>query len=264
MQSLNVLIVGIENPNLIELIKNSKYLNKLFVASDNEIDGCITINFNTFKELAEMCKALQIDIVLINNEKWIKQGITNTMKQYHVNCLAATAEWADLAISHKYARTLLNKYNINVPQIITLPVEFPVLVKGNGVLKKANSLQDVIDIRQKIAENQPEISKTVFLEKYLHSEKHKVVSIYDGKHLLTFPNSEINYESLKTYSEKLEKMLIQENANFIGFINSEIIEDDGILYNTDFNFDFLIPETSEDILYICISALYQKLNELDI
>ena len=64
-------------------------------------------------------------------------------------------------------------------------------------------------------------------------------------------------------------MLIEEKADFIGFINSELIEEDGILYNTGFSFEFRMPEiidqtsVSRDILYICLSAIYQKLNEIE-
>ena len=264
MQSLNVLIVGEPESALTEELLGSKYLNKLYITSDNEVEGCISINFNTFKELAEMCKALQVDVVLVNEGKWILEGITNVMKQYFINCFAVTSEWTELELSHSYARKLLTKYNINVPPIINLPVEFPVLVKGNGILKKANSLQDIIDIRQKIASTMPEISKTVFLEKYLHNTKHKVVSAFDGKNLLTFPDEGINTVALKEYSDKLENMLREEKANFIGFFNSELIEDEGILYNTGFSFEFISPKTNTDLLFLCLAAIYQKLNEIDV
>ena len=65
-------------------------------------------------------------------------------------------------------------------------------------------------------------------------------------------------------------MLIEEKAKFIGFINSDIVEEDGILYNTGFSFEFTMPdferfETTypKDILYFCLSAMYQKLDEID-
>lgn len=264
MQSLNVLVVGKPKSDIIEEIQSSKYLNKLYITSDNEVDGCIAINFNTFKELAEMCKALQVDVVLVNEEKWILEGITNVMKQHYINCFAVTSEWTEIGLSHSYARKLMTKYGIDVPPIINLPVEFPVLVKGNGILRKADSLQDIIDIRQKIANTMPEISKTVFLEKYLHNTKHKVTSIYDGKSLLTFPDEDINPIALKEYSDKLNNMFLKEKANFIGFFNSELIEDEGVLYNTGFSFEFISPKTKTDLLFLCLAAIYQKLNEIDI
>ena len=61
-------------------------------------------------------------------------------------------------------------------------------------------------------------------------------------------------------------MLIDEKADFIGFINSNLIEENNILYNTGFSFEFTMPEYENllnfDILYICTAAIYQKLDEI--
>ena len=270
MQSLNVLIVSSQRSKYIDKLKESKYLNKLYITSDEEVQGTIRLQFNTFKELAQKCRTLQIDIILVEEEKWILEGITNVMKQNHINCFAVTSNWTELGLSHNYARTMLTKYGINLPERINLPLEFPVLVKGDGVLKKANSMQEIISVKQDIFKRSAEVSKSVFLEKYLNGEKHEIISVFDGKHLLTFPNIKVNSDLLKEYSDKLEKMLIEEKANFIGFFNSEVIEEDNVLYNTGFSFDFVMPNfekynttTPKDILYICLSAMYQKLDEIE-
>ena len=270
MQTLNVLIVSTEKSRYIEQIKNSKYLNKLYVTSEEEIPDTLRLRFNTFKELAQKCRTLQIDIVLVEEEKWVLEGIANVMKQNFVNCFAATTTWTELGLSHNYARKMLSEYEINVPPKINLPVEFPVLVKGDGILKIAHSMQEIISIKEKIYNTSGEIAKNVFLEKYLHGNKYKIISIFDGKHLLTFPHRNIRKDLLEDYSHKLEKMLIEERADFTGFINSELVEENGILYNTGFSFEFLVPDfdicnttSPKDIFYICLSTLYQKLNEIE-
>lgn len=270
MQSLNVLIVSSFKSKYIDKIKSSKYLNKLYVTSNEETEGAVRLQFNTFKELAQKCRTLQIDIILVEEEKWVLEGITNVMKQYHVNCFAVTSDWTELGLSHNYARVMLTKYGINLPEKINLPLEFPVLVKGDGVLKKANSMQEIISVKQDIFKKSAEISKSVFLEKYLNGEKHKIVSVFDGKHLLTFPHTGVDSNLLREYSDKLEKMFTEEKANFIGFFNSEVIEENNILYNTGFSFGFVMPNfeaynttTPKDILYICLSAMYQKLDEVE-
>jgi len=271
MQSLNVLIVSQERSKYAESLLRSEYLNKLYITSDEEIDGAISIRFNTFKELAQKCRVLQIDVVLVEEEKWVLEGIANVMKKNYINCFAPTTDWTNLGLSYNYARNLLQKYEIDLPPIINLPISFPIIVKGDGVLKKANNLQEIISTKEDIFKASPEISKTVFLEKYLNNEKHKIISLFDGKHLLTFPNNKIDRKLLAAYSKKFEKMLIEEKADFIGFIISELIEEDGIIYNTGFKFNFIMPDLSEniapkpkDILYICLSALYQKLNEIEL
>ena len=264
MQSLNVLIVSTEKSRYIEQIKSSKHLNKLYVTSDEEVDGAVRLQFNTFKELAQKCRTLQMDIVLVEEEKWVLEGIATVMKQNYVNCFAVTASWTELGLSHSFARKMLTDYKINVPPKINLPLEFPVLVKGDGILKKADSMQEIISIKEKIFNTSGEIAKNVFLEKYLHGNKYKIVSLFDGKHLLTFPEENIRKDLLDDYSQKLEQMLIEEKADFIGFINSDIIEENGILYNTGFSYGFNYPNTDKDILFICLSALYQKLNEIEV
>ena len=271
MQLLNVLIVSQHKSKYADIIIQSEYLNKLYLTSQEEVDGAISIKFNTFQELAQKCKILQIDIVLVEEEKWVLEGIANVMKKNYVNCYAPTTDWTNLGLSHNFARKLLNKYGLETPPVINLPINFPILVKGDGILKKANSLQDIITIKKEIFELSPEISKTVFLEEYIDSNKYTVVSIFDGKHLLTFPNKNINKDLLNIYSKNLERMFVEEKANFVGFINSELIEQNGILYNAGFKFNFILPDMNEnlppqpqDILYVCLSAIYQKLNEIEL
>ena len=271
MQSLNVLIVSTEKSRYAKHFLSSKYLKKLYITSEEEIEGAVRITFNTFKELAQKCKTLQIDIVLAEEEKWILEGIANVMKQNFVNCFAATTDWTKLGLSHHFARKILTEYNFNIPPVINLPLEFPVLVKGDGILKKANSMQEVISIKEKIYNTSGEIAKNVFLEKYINGKKYKIISLFDGRHLLTFPHKNIKNDLLKDYSEKLQNMLLKEKANFIGFINSEIVEENDILYTTGFSYEFSMPDFGicdttipKDILYICLSAIYQKLNEINL
>ena len=271
MQSLNVLIVSTPKSKYLEHILGSKYLNKLYITSEEEVTGAVQLKFNTFRELAQKCRTLQIDVVLVEEEKWALEGIANVMKQNYINCFAVTADWTELGLSHNFARKKLEDYKINVPPIITLPLEFPVIVKGDGVLKKANSMQEIVAIKEKVYKTSGEISKGIFLEKYLKGEKCKVISLFDGKHLLTFPHEGVNAKLLNEYSKKLETLFIEEKASFIGFINSEVVVEDGILYNTGFSFDFSLPDFDmwqtaypKDILYVCLSAIYQKLNEVEL
>ena len=271
MQSLNVLIISTQKSKYTEHILGSKYLNKLYITSDEEVKGAVQLKFNTFRELAQKCRTLQVDVVLVEEEKWALEGIANVMKQNYINCFSATTDWTELGLSHNFARKMLEKYQINVPPIITLPLEFPVLVKGDGVLKKANSMQEIVSIKERVYKTSGEISKGVFLEKYLKGEKCKLISMFDGKHLLTFPHEGVNSVLLSEYSKKLETMFIEEKANFIGFINSEVVAEDGILYNTGFSFEFSMPDFDmwqtaypKDILYVCLSAIYQKLNEVEL
>ena len=147
MQKLNVLIVG---EQLLDEIAGSKFLNKLFITSEREVENAITINFNTFQELAKKCKALKIDLAIIENEKWIMQGIGDTLRANYINCIAPSSSWTKLANSNFFAREMMQKYQIPIPEAIMMPSEFPVTVRADGFAKKANSLVEVINIKKEI------------------------------------------------------------------------------------------------------------------
>lgn len=262
MQKLNVLIAGTGEHS--QIIKKSKFLNKLYTTNFN-IKDAVSLRFNTFQELAEQCRALQIDAVIVENEKWVLEGIRDVMTKNNINCVCASSKFTDIKTNINLGRKLLDKYGINIPDKIKYPSEFPVLVRGSGIKRIANSIQEIIKIKEEINNISGEISDSIFLEKYLTGEKYVIASLFDGQKLLTFPRKDIGNEILSEYSIKLENLLKGENENFCGFINSELVKDEKSLYCTGFSFGFdgnLID--CKDILYIIISAIYQKLNEIEI
>lgn len=255
LQTLNVLIVG--DGELLPLVKKSKFLKKLYITS--EVDGAISIRFNTFAELAKKCKALQIDVVLVENEKWILQGIADVLRKSFVNCIAPNALMAEKLTDSLMSRQFLSKYNINIPQKLTYPNKFPLLVRGKGFKYKANTLVEVLQIKELINKKYPlEIASTAFLEDFIEGEVLNVTSFFDGKTLKTFSND----NQILEYSKLLEKALVQENASFIGFFNSRLIKNDNTLYNTGFGLNYAKTEFEKDFLYVLYCGIYQKLNEL--
>ena len=255
LQTLNVLIVG--DGELLPLVQKSKFLKKLYITS--EVDGAISIRFNTFVELARKCKALQIDVVLVENEKWILQGIADVLRKSFVNCIAPNALMAEKLTDSLMSRQFLSKYNINIPQKLTYPNKFPLLVRGKGFKYKANTLVDVLQIKELINKKYPlEIASTAFLEDFIEGEVFNVTSFFDGKTLKTFSND----NQILEYSKLLEKALVQENASFIGFFNSRLIKNDNTLYNTGFGLNYAKTEFEKDFLYVLYCGIYQKLNEL--
>ncbi len=257
MLKLNLLIASEnEQSKTIELIKKSKYLNKLY--STAAINGAIEIKFNTFKELAQKCKALKIDIVIVESEKWVLQGIADVLRANLVNCLALTARANNLILSNNYTRELLKKYNIRTPQKLMYPQKYPVAVKADGICKIGNSLEEIIGIRNEIAGRSDEIAGTIYLEEFIEGENINLTSIFDGKNLLSFTRNNLLLE----YSQNLQKLLTAEKFEFIGFITSKLILSEGIVYNTGFSSDFSKYNYDVDFIYLLNSAIYQKLNEI--
>ena len=229
MPALNVLLAGsVESPAL-ELLFKSKYLNKLY--TNFELPNIPDIRFNTFKELAKKCKALKIDLVLVDDEKFILQGIADVLRANFVNCFAINSFWTQLVLSNDFAHKMCEKYGIETPEIFKYPQEYPLIVRADGVREEANSLQDIININKKIVNCSQEIS-----------------------------DKEIAEDLIKEYNSKLQNMFLAENSNFIGYINSEVILKEQALFNIGFNLNF--PVIKEDLLYLLISVIYQKLTEI--
>lgn len=257
---LNVLLVGAGKN--IDYIKTSKFLRKFYTTSEEEFEDVVNIKFNTFRELAQKCRTLQIDLVIVEEEKWINEGIADVLKLNFINCIAPNTKWTQLSLSNKFARSMAEKYEIDVPPTTLLPNDFPLIVRGDGINRRADSIGDVTRIREEVYARSPVIAADLYLEKYIDGEKILLTSIYDGVHLLTFPNEKIDKTLCESYSLKLENMLQKEKADFIGFIHSEVIPYDGKLYNTAFRFGFRQPACNLDILYVLWLAIYQKINEI--
>lgn len=258
LQTLNVLIAG--DGEFAPLIKKSKYLKKLYITSEKQIEDTINIRFNTFKELAKKCKSLQIDIVFVENKKWVLQGIADVLRNSFVNCIALNAYWASVLTDSMLSRILLEKYKINIPQKLQYPKEFPLLIRGKGFKYKANSLDEILKIKQLINAKYPQaIANTTFLEEFLEGEVINVCSFFDGKSLKTFSKE----KNILEYSNLLQNVLISEKATFLGLFNSRLIQCNGVLYNTGFSIDFPAEKFDKDFLFILYCGIYQKLNELN-
>ena len=257
MPLLNVLI-AIENGNgnTIKFIKGSKYLNKLYSTIPTE--GAVEVKFNTFSELAQKCKALKIDIVIAEEEKWILQGIADVLRKNFVNCLALTSRANSLVLSVSYARELLNKYGIMTPQKLFYPSNYPVVVRADGVCRVGNSLEEIIEIRNEIASQSEEIAKTVFLEEYIEGDIIDLISLFDGKNLLSFTKD----ERILDYSHRLQKLLVGEKFNFTGFLNSKLIVSGDRVFNIGISSNLASLNINMDFIYLLNAAIYQKLNEI--
>lgn len=257
--SLNVLVIGDDKAKSIPRILKSKYLKKLY--ANFEYPNATTIRFNTFRELGEKCKALKIDIVFVEDEKLIFQGIIDVLRLNFINCIGLTSKWADLILSNKFANEMTQKYGIKTPEKFSYPKEFPLIVKADGYTAKAGSVDEMIKIRQTIFNHSAEIANTIFLEKYIKGAEYTLTSLFDGKTVLTLPDKNLSEKIITQYSKKLETMFTGEKANFIGYINSKIILSKNQLYNLKFDLSF--PAMQEfDILFVFNSIIYQKLDEL--
>lgn len=258
MSSLNILLIAQKESAIFDIVLQSKYLKKLY--SNIETKNSVEIRFNKFKELVKKCKALKIDIVIVDDKMMILQGIADYLRANFINCIGINTYWTQLILSTKFSRDKMSKYGIEIPPLLSYPKEFPLVVRTDKVKVIANNVQEVLDIRTKLVNYSQEIADSIILEKYIHGEKYELTSLFDGQTLITFSNGQIDENLVQEYNSKLQTMFLKENSQFIGYINSNIVVSENTLVNVGFNID--CPQiNNKDLLYIYSQAIYQKLSE---
>ncbi|MCM1003097.1 MAG: hypothetical protein NC408_02010 [Candidatus Gastranaerophilales bacterium] len=261
---MNILIIGKIQNNLLEAVCNSKLLDKLYTATLEPLEEIPNIEFENFEDLARKAKALKIDFALTSDKDLIQAGIADVLKKYLVNIFAVNKKWSNLETSRLAAKQLANYYSINTPEVIKAPLAFPVVIKTNRPKGTyiANSISDLVNKMEQL-----EGEKT-FLEEYLRGEVYELTSLWDGKNILSFPLenlTEVQQDRLELYKTKLNFMLSDEKADFMGFFVSKLIWAKNDWYLLEYKMG--VNKSSKfygDLLYILNSALYQKLNEIQV
>ncbi len=300
---MNMLVVGSGGREhaICKALKRSKLLDKLYIASSAVFEEAVDIRYSSYEELARKCKALQIDIVIVGPEAPICDGIADIFRKNKINIIAPTKKWSNLESSKLVAKQLMSHYSINNAPIIKAPTAFPLVLKADGLcggkgVKIIYSMDELVNQMEKLKEDFPEGAKKIFMEEYLEGEEISLISLWDGKNLLHFPpardfkrlsldkNSpntggmgsycpvnltEVQQDRLDLYKTKLNFMLSDEKADFIGFIYSGLIWAKNDWYVLEYNMRPGDPETQSilnqidtDFLYILNAAIYQKLNEI--
>ena len=80
---MNVLIIGIPHKSIIEAIKKSGYLEKLYIAAPQSVENIPNIDFLSFEDLINKAKVLKTDIAITFDKDLIKA--TNVRKIYSSN-----------------------------------------------------------------------------------------------------------------------------------------------------------------------------------
>lgn len=265
---MNILIVGtgIAEQNLIMLCKKSKHLDYIYTASSEPLDDIPNIEYENYDDLTKKAKALQIDLTISADKQHVQNGIVEIFNKNLLNIISVNKKWLNLETSRLAAKQLLDYYSINNPKAIRAPMFFPVVIKTDKprITKIAKSMQELVEIREELA------GKKVFLEEFMNGEIFCILSLWDGKNLIFFDKNlhltEVQKERLDLYKTKLNFMLSDEKADFIGFFSSKLMWAKNDWYvleyimnlnkNTDFN------SITQDFLYILNLAIYQNLNEI--
>ena len=78
---MNILVIGKPYESLIELIRQSKLLDKLFIATDEQVEDIPNIKYYSLENLAEKARALQVDIAFNTDKNLIQEGLVEIFKE---------------------------------------------------------------------------------------------------------------------------------------------------------------------------------------
>ena len=265
---MNILILGTSKieRNLINLCLKSKYLERIYTASSNPLSGLDNVVYNDYTDLIKKAKKLHIDLILFANKKYIQDGFVELCKKNRLNTVSVNKKWFNLEDSRLVAKKLIHHYSINYPKNIKAPTTFPIVIKSTNskIEKIAYSMSELVEVKHELS------GKSVFLEDYLDCKICHILFLWDGKTILLFDKflnlTEVQKDRLELYKIKLNFMLSDEKADFIGFFVTKLIWAKNDWYVSDFimhldeNVDLSIIQG--DFLYILNTALYQNLNEI--
>ena len=314
---LNVLVFGsgAREQAIAEAVLRSHNIGKLFLADAGFAKLGEIIEFTDFEDLALKCVEKEIKIAIIGPEEPLCEGIVDVLKKHNIGCIGVNKKFAQLEGSKQYAKKFMKKYFIKtagytVVTAKTLPdynkLSYPIVIKadglcqGKGVVIANNAACAKKTITEFLGGKFGENSKTILLEEFLKGEELSLMSLWDGKTLLTFapcrdfkrlnksqtsPNtggmgafcpvkmSSLQKEKLADYKTQLEKALIEEKADFCGFIYSGLVwvkkENSWNWRVLEYNVRLGDPEAqvtlaqlSSDFLDILKSALKQNLDKV--
>ena len=265
---MNILIIGTGEveKKLINLCLKSKHLDHIFTASKEPLDEIPNIEYESFEELVYKTRKVQADIILVADKTYIQSGLVDFCRSNKLNVSSVNSKWFNLESSRLIAKQLINHYSINNPNVILAPVTFPVVIKTDliNTTKIAYSMQELITIRENLT------GQKVFLEEYLNGEVSYLLSLWDGKSLISFDLpftlTEVQEDRLDLLKTKLSFMFSDEKADFIGFFTTKLIWAKNDWHVLEFimhiNEKSDLNSIKSDFLYLLNLAIYQKLDEI--
>ena len=331
---INVLVFGsgAREHAIAEAILRSSLLGKLFLATSGELKAgtnidCIfrslrefgkigeIIAYTELDDLASKCVEKQIEMIIFGPEEALCDGAVDIFKKHNIACIGVDKKYSQLESSKIFAKNFMKKNRIKTANytVVTaksLPnynkLKYPIVIKadglcgGKGVVIAGNAAFAERTINDFLGGKFGENSKTILLEEFLQGEEISLMSIWDGKSLLTFapsrdfkklnksesaPNtggmgafcpvkiSSLQQRKLDEYKTQLENALSREEADFCGFIYSGLIwtQKDGIWdwYVLEYNVRLGDPEAQvtlahleSDLLKILQSAFKQDLDKV--
>lgn len=312
-EKLNILIfgAGAREHAIAEAVSKSPLLNKLYLAQTGVFNLGEIIEFTDYEDLAKKCIEKNIDIAVFGPEEPLCNGIVDIFNKQNIKSIGVNKNFSQLESSKLFAKKFMEKHGIKTAKYevindanqtlninhLPLVIKADGLCKGKGVVTAYNKEFAEKTIREYLEGKFGENSKTILLEEFLEGQELSLMSLWDGKSLLSFaptrdfkklnkspsaPNTggmgaycPVNLTpeqqlKLNEYKNDLKKALKDEKADFCGFIYSGLIWSKNDWYVLEYNVRLGDPEAQailthlkSDFLSILSAAVNQELDKIE-
>lgn len=272
MPQLKVLVLEdeIDKNSLYKKVAESDFSSSTYSAKE--------LSYNSYDELAQKALDEGIELVITDSEKDIFNGIVEILKSYGLECIGTNRKYSRLSSSKLFAKKFLNKYDIPYLKKIEIDdITFPVVIKND--FSKKNSL---IFSQKELDEKA--FNQNDFIEEFVTGNEISITSFYDSEKLINFEPVKIykrdfenvgsscpvyisyeQYDKLQNYLTKFEHALLEDDANFKGFITSNLVWNEREWIVVDFQMNIgnstLLNHLDSDLLATILYSTKQKYKE---
>lgn len=283
MQPLKILLIGNRRNehSLFEKINTSDFSSKIFTAGEKSFSKNF-ISYSTIDELAQNAIKEGIELVITDCEKASSSGVIEILSSFGLNCIGTNRKYSRLGTSKLFAKKFMDKYNINHPK--SLADEeihyYPIIMKHDFGDKKSK----VIFSKDELFNEKQNFHEDYFLEEFLDGDELSVTSYFNGEELINFEPVRIHkqeletvgsfcpvylsyekYDKLQNYLTRFEHALLEDDANFKGFITSNLIwtNDEWYIlsFSTEIGNSTLLNHFDSDFLATILYSTKQRYKE---
>lgn len=272
MPQLKVLVLEdeIDKNSLYKKVAESDFSSSTYSAKE--------LSYNSYDELAQKALDEGIELVITDSENDIFNGIVEILKSYGLECIGTNRKYSRLSSSKLFAKKFLNKYDIPYLKKFELDdITFPVVIK-NDFSNKNSLIFSQKELEEKM------FNQDDFIEEFVTGDEISVTSFYDSEKLINFEPVKIHkkdfdnvgsscpvyisyeqYDKLQNYLTKFEHALLEDDANFKGFITSNLVWNGNEWIVVDFQMNIgnstLLNHLESDLLATILYSTKQKYKE---
>lgn len=281
MPQLKIMVLGDETneQSLFESIEKSDFSKITYTAGEKPYSKNF-VPYSTYDELAQNAIEKGIELVITDSEKDIFNGIVEILKSYGLECIGTNRKYSRLSSSKLFSKKFLEKYNIPyLKEIKQEKLTFPLRIK-----RDFSDYNCLILSREDFDKKYANLEGDYFLEKFVSGTEISVTTFYNSEKLTPFEPVKIHkkeflkvgsfcpvyisyeqYDKLQNFLTKFEHALLEDDANFNGFITTNLVWNENEWYVIDFKMNIgnstLLNHLESDFLATILYGTKQKYKE---